>query len=183
MSDQSNYHDRIADIHRELGIPASYAQDRQLQVFEQATSLVVAEHGANDKQHRLTAEADHMWKQMKQEAAKDGLQLIMVSGFRSVEYQTGLIRRKLEQGKNIDEILKVLAAPGFSEHHTGRAIDITSPDCPPCEERFEKTDAFAWLSQHASEYNFVMSFPRDNHHGFVYEPWHWAYHSTGDGFL
>ncbi|MGD8558603.1 MAG: M15 family metallopeptidase [Gammaproteobacteria bacterium] len=183
MSNHANYLDQITRIHQELGIPSTYAQDRHLNVFEEAASLVTAEHDANGRQHRLITEADHMWKLMKHEAAKDGLQLIMVSGYRSVEYQTGLIKRKLEQGKPIEEILKVLAAPGFSEHHTGRAIDLTSPDCPPCEEKFEKTDAFAWLNQHAREYNFVMSFPRDNRHGFIYEPWHWAYHSTGDGFL
>ena len=183
MSRSTEYLKQITKIHHELGIPGSYAKERHLRVFEEATSLVIAEHDGNGKQHRLTAESSRMWEQMKHDAARDGLQLIMVSGFRSVEYQAGLIKRKMDQGKSIEEILKVLAAPGYSEHHTGRAIDLTSPDCPPCEERFEKTDAFAWLNLHAEEYNFVMSFPRDNRHGFVYEPWHWAFHETGEGFL
>lgn len=177
------YQDQIAQIHKELAIPASYAQDRDLRIFEEAASLVIAEHDGNGKQHRLTANANRMWEMMKHDAAHDGLQLILVSAYRSIEYQAGLIKRKLDQGKSIDDILKILAAPGYSEHHTGRAIDLTSPDCPPCEERFEKTDAFAWLNLHAKEYNFVMSFPRDNRHGFIYEPWHWAFHERGEGFL
>ncbi|WP_455207900.1 M15 family metallopeptidase [Kaarinaea lacus] len=176
----SDYPQRINRIHQELGVPDHYAQERNLHLFDEAHSLVTAEVGDNGKIHRLTEKTSQRWKEMKHAATRDGIHLIMVSGFRDVEYQAGLIRKKLDLGKTIEDILKVLAAPGYSEHHTGRAIDITSPDCPPCSEKFEHTDAFAWLNMHAREYGFSMSFPKANRHGFIYEPWHWAYHDMGD---
>ncbi|MCI0507293.1 MAG: M15 family metallopeptidase [Gammaproteobacteria bacterium] len=175
-----NYLQLVNEIHLELGIPGHYAHDRNLHLFEEAHSLVTAEVDANGKVHQLTEKTSQHWKEMKHAAARDGIHLIMVSGFRGVDYQAGLIRKKLEQGQIIGNILKVLAAPGYSEHHTGRAIDITSPDCPPCTEQFELTDAFAWLNRYAGEFDFSLSFPRGNRHGFVYEPWHWACHDRSE---
>ena len=108
-------------------------------------------------------------------AKQQGISLIMVSGYRGLEYQRTLIEKKVEKGQDILEILKVLAPPGYSEHHTGKAIDLTTENCPPCVERFENTEAFSWLRTNAGKYNFSLSYPRDNPYGFIYEPWHWAY--------
>jgi len=61
-----------------------------------------------------------------QDAAKtEEFTLEPVSGFRSVERQAQLIRGKLARGQRLDDILRSNAAPGYSEHHTGRALDIT----------------------------------------------------------
>jgi D-alanyl-D-alanine carboxypeptidase len=76
----------------------------------------------------------------------------------------------------IADILKINAAPGYSEHHTGRALDLTTADSPPLEVGFETTQAYAWLVEHAGEHGFRLSYPRDNPHGINYEPWHWAFH-------
>ena len=72
-------------------------------------------------------------------------------------------------------ILQVNAAPGFSEHHSGLALDIGTPGEPPAEETFEHTAAFAWLQSDAGQHGFAMSYPRDNPNGIVYEPWHWRF--------
>ena len=101
----------------------------------------------------------------------------MVSGFRNVEYQADLIRRKLEAGQEISQILRVNAAPGFSQHHTGCAVDIATPGSRPLTEEFDKTDAFAWLVDKAVKFDFSMTYPRNNRFGFIYEPWHWALNS------
>ena len=93
----------------------------------------------------------------------------------SHDYQLGIFERKLARGLTVEEILKVNAAPGYSEHHGGRALDIGTPDEPPAEESFEKTAAFAWLQRNADGHGFVLSYPRDNPHGIVYEPWHWCW--------
>src|SRR5690606_41627176 len=77
--------------------------------------------------------------------------------------------------RSSDLILEVNAAPGWSEHHSGRAVDISAPGEPPAEESFEATPAFAWLRANAAGLGFTMSYPRDNPHGIVYEPWHWRY--------
>ena len=83
------------------------------------------------------------------------------------------MEKNLAQGLPLDAILRANAYPGFSEHHTGRAIDIGSPDCAHFEEIFETTREFLWLSEHAARFGFQLSYPRDNTAGIVYEPWHW----------
>jgi len=75
----------------------------------------------------------------------------------------------------MDEILRVSAAPGYSEHHSGRALDLTTPGFAPVEEEFERSDAFAWLRRRAADFRFRLSYPRDNVHGIAYEPWHWCF--------
>ena len=81
----------------------------------------------------------------------------------------------MQQNQTIEQILKVNAAPGFSEHHSGRAIDIGTPNEPAAEESFESTDAFKWLCQNASMFGFQLSYPRNNPHKINYEPWHWCW--------
>ncbi|MSU70488.1 MAG: D-alanyl-D-alanine carboxypeptidase family protein, partial [Opitutaceae bacterium] len=98
-------------------------------------------------------------------------------GFRSVAFQANIIREKLAGGEPISRILKLVAAPGFSEHHTGQAIDIGSPDFPVVDERFALTAEFRWLKKNAARFGFHLSYPRRNPHGIVYEPWHWCWQS------
>jgi D-alanyl-D-alanine carboxypeptidase len=126
----------------------------------------------------LHVDVARAWAHLREAALRDGVVLEAISGYRSHDYQLGIFERKLARGLTIDEILAVNAAPGYSEHHGGRALDIGAPDEPPAEESFERTPAFAWLREHAAGYGFHMSYPRDNPHGIVYEPWHWA-HARG----
>ena len=107
-------------------------------------------------------------------AGADGVRLMLVSGFRSFDYQAELIRNKLAAGQSIQEILGVNAAPGFSQHHSGLAVDVATPGSRPLTEAFESTQAFEWLTENAESFGFQMSYPRDNADGFVYEPWHWS---------
>lgn len=127
------------------------------------------------REQRLLAPAAAAWRQMVAAAAGNEIQLQLVSAYRSVAYQEGILRKKLEKGQAIDEILRVSAAPGFSEHHSGRAVDITAPGFPALEKVFEDSEAFAWLGEHAARYGFRLSYPRGNPHGVAYEPWHWAW--------
>lgn len=119
--------------------------------------------------------AARAWLHMQAEALRDDVVLESISGYRSHDYQLGIFERKLARGQTVEEILTVNAAPGFSEHHGGRALDIGTPDEPPAEESFEKTRAFAWLQDNAQGHGFVLSYPRENPHGIVYEPWHWCW--------
>jgi D-alanyl-D-alanine carboxypeptidase len=92
-----------------------------------------------------------------------------------VQRQVDIIRGKLDNGLAIDTILRSSAPPGYSEHHTGRAIDINTPGCDPLEGVFEETAAFRWLTVHAPRFGFTMSYPRENPWGYIPEPWHWCY--------
>jgi D-alanyl-D-alanine carboxypeptidase len=164
----------LRELHLELGIPHDYGSDGTRPVFEEALDLLDIGGNLDGRMQRLTPETAASWQDMQAAAQAGGVVLQIVSGFRSVEYQAGLIRRKLANGQLVSDILKVNAAPGFSEHHTGRAIDIASPGTQPLTEEFESSDAFAWLQKNAEKFGFSMSYPRQNRQGFVYEPWHWA---------
>ena len=170
-----SYLARVKQNHQALNIPDSYADDKQLPLHVEASELVEVFHPGSANNFRLTPVAAKQWTNMNKAAKRDGITLELVSTFRGLEYQHDLIKKKLDKGQTILEILTVLAPPGYSEHHTGRAIDFTTDNCPPCVERFEKTDAFDWLDNCAHNWGFKLSYPRNNPYGFVYEPWHWAY--------
>lgn len=123
----------------------------------------------------LVHDAARAWLSMQAAAARAGMVLEAISGYRSHDYQLGIFDRKLARGQTIEQILTVNAAPGYSEHHGGHALDISCPGEPAAEESFERTRAFAWLREHAREFDFHMSYPRNNPHGIVYEPWHWCH--------
>jgi len=161
-------------LHQELGIPADYGQDPCLPHYSEATGLVDVGPNLVGRMQRLTPDTAARWQQLVAAASGTGIRLLIVSGFRSFEYQAQLIRKKLEAGQSIEEILEVNAAPGFSQHHSGAAVDIATPGSRPLTEEFEESDAFAWLGRNAGEFGFSMTYPRDNMFGFVYEPWHWA---------
>jgi D-alanyl-D-alanine carboxypeptidase len=99
----------------------------------------------------------------------------IVSAFRSFDRQCEIIREKIAAGQTIEQILSASAPPGYSEHHTGRAVDIGGSADDPLEEDFEQTPAYAWLLHNAALYEFFLSFPRNNVYGYQYEPWHWTY--------
>jgi D-alanyl-D-alanine carboxypeptidase len=165
----------LRELHEELGIPADYGLAGELPGFEEASELVDAGPNLIGRKVELAPEAHAAWLDMQAAAGEAGITLLLVSGYRSWDYQARLIRKKLNSGQSIGDILRVNAAPGFSEHHTGRAIDIATPGSRPLTEEFEQTAAFAWLTAEAAAFRFRMSYPRDNPQGFVYEPWHWAF--------
>jgi len=164
----------LRELHAELGISSSYAQDTGQPVFEEPGELVEVGPNLVGRMQRLTPEAAEQWRKLVDAADAVGIQLLIVSGFRSIDYQAGLIRNKIEAGQAIEDILRVNAAPGHSEHHTGQAVDIATPGSRPLTEEFEDTDAFRWLESRAIEFGFSLTYPRDNPWGISYEPWHWS---------
>ena len=164
----------LRELHLELGIPDDYGDAGARPVFVEAADLVDVGPNLVGRMQRLTPDTAASWQEMLAAAMEDGIALMMVSGFRSIEYQASLIRKKINAGQELSDILQVNAAPGFSEHHSGRAIDIASPGSRPLTEDFESSEAFAWLVKNASGFGFSMSYPRENPQGFIYEPWHWA---------
>jgi D-alanyl-D-alanine carboxypeptidase len=160
-----------------LGVPRAYGRERRLRIVREPRALVFIGTDVNGRPQWLAARAARAFARMREAAAANGIALEIVSAFRSADYQLGILRRKRERGIAIDEILRVSAAPGYSEHHSGRAVDLTTPGYAPVEEEFERSPAFAWLKRHASRFGFRLSYPRRNRHGIAYEPWHWCWHA------
>lgn len=158
----------------ELGIPADYGIDPPLPAYADAERLDDVEPNIVGRMERLAPRTADDWRAMKAAAAEDGVVLLLVSGFRSIERQIALIRAKLERGESIESILRVNAVPGYSQHHTGKAVDIATPGCRPLTDEFEQSEAFFWLEHNAARFNFRMPYGRDNPFGFTFEPWHWS---------
>jgi D-alanyl-D-alanine carboxypeptidase len=170
-SNQERIHLELA----RLGIPMDWIIDHGLPFHPMPDELVVAETDAQGRNYLLIPEAAQAWKQMKEAAAEDGIVLEIVSSFRTIERQIEIIENKIARNMPMNVILTLSAPPGYSEHHSGRAIDINTPGCRATEEDFADTTAYRWLEQHAVDFGFSLSYPRDNTQGFIYEPWHWCY--------
>lgn len=169
------YEARIAQELASLGISPQLITQKRLPMYAEAQQLVIAETDIAGREYRMTAATAQAWHAMKTAARQDNIILEVVSAFRSIERQIEIIQNKLDQALTIEKILTLSAPPGYSEHHTGCAIDINTPGCMPTEEEFEHTDAFAWLHENAAHFRFTLSYPRNNRLGFIYEPWHWCF--------
>jgi len=170
--------ERLRERLHALGLDESYGERTGLPLVPEPEWLLLAGFDRFRRPLWLASDAARAWNTMQAAALRDEVMLEAISGYRSHDYQLGIFERKLARGQTVAEILAVNAAPGYSEHHSGRALDIGTVDEPPAEESFERTVAFEWLRDNAAGYGFHMSYPRDNPHGIVYEPWHWR-HEAG----
>lgn len=158
-----------------LSVNVNYGEEHQLDLVPEPATLNFAGYDCYQRPLWMQHDAATAWNQMQRTALLDHIPLEAISGYRGHAYQFGIFKRKLARGQMVPEILKVNAAPGYSEHHSGRAIDIGTPGEPPAEESFENTAAFSWLTKHAPDFGFRLSYPRNNPHDINYEPWHWYF--------
>lgn len=168
----------LNELYRELGIPSSYSTDKGTPLYEEPDDLVSIGLDIFERPQCLSQQTAERWWAMHLAASNHNVELLVVSAFRSVDYQASIIRRKIEKGQSIEFILRTNAAPGHSEHHSGRALDLTALHCEPLCEEFEHTEAFRWLTENAFRFGFTLTYPRDNEHGMIYEPWHWCHNNA-----
>ncbi|MDC3180250.1 D-alanyl-D-alanine carboxypeptidase family protein [bacterium] len=117
---------------------------------------------------------------MKEEAKMDGIYLVFLSGYRSINLQNDIFYSlKSIRNQEAAERARVSAPPGYSEHSTGFAIDIgdATQRETDFETDFENTQAFKWLKKNAAKFHFKLSFNKDNKY-IDYEPWHWRYEGS-----
>ena len=167
--------EHIIRLHQELGIPDDYELRTAFSIQSTPPDLVSIGLDMFGREQKLRVTAAKAWRSMHLAATESGIDIQVVSAYRSLEYQVELIRRKIAGGETLKKILETLAAPGYSEHQGGCAVDIGGNESEPVTESFDRTLAFGWLQDNASKFDFFMSYPRDNAHGIVYEPWHWCF--------
>lgn len=123
----------------------------------------------------------HDFCDMWRAASEDGAVLWVASGYRSVELQQEVLEQAIrsrmsQEGMSEEEAradaLRTIQQPGYSEHHTGLAVDFNDVD-----NGFEETEAYAWLSQNAAKYGFVQRYRRDkvDKTAIDNESWHYRY--------
>lgn len=103
----------VDEIHKLLGIPSDYGTTPLRPRFPEASCLVDVGLDVLGRRQQLTPDAARAWGQMQEAARKEGVEILLVSAFRSVEYQYEIFLRKLRAGHRIDTILTTNAAPGF----------------------------------------------------------------------
>lgn len=138
------------------------------------------------REYYLDVRAAEYFEKMLDAAKEDGIDLLVVSAYRTIEYQQQNFDRsvqdRVDKGMSYDDAyadtLAEVALPGESEHNAGLALDIMSQDYTSMEDDgFENTEAFAWLDKHAAEYGFILRYPKGKQEitGIIYEPWHYRF--------
>ena len=132
--------------------------------------------GANGRKMMVPVAAAAV-EQLAAAAAKEGIVLNGVSAYRSIAYQKEVYARNLKRygQKHADQYSSVA---GYSEHHSGLCIDISSPsEGNALEERLGRTKEGQWLAANAHRYGFVIRYPKGKEAitGYAYEPWHIRY--------
>jgi len=131
-----------------------------------------------DGNFKLRKAAAKQYQAMVAAARSDGVIIVPISGFRTIAEQQHLFFDvKAQRGQLAKERAEVSAPPGYSEHHTGYAVDLGDGNVPATNlnPKFEDTKAFKWMKKNAARFNFELSFPRNNPQGVSYEPWHWRF--------
>lgn len=139
---------------------------------------------------QLDARAAEPLNQMIAAAKKDGITLVLCSGYRSEERQKMLfvsmiqdyLGRGYSQADAYTATKRLRNIPGTSEHQTGLAADIVTPDYWDLDEGFADTAGAKWLVEHAADYGFILRYPKDKTEitGTSFEPWHYRYVGVED---
>ncbi len=135
--------------------------------------------------YEMEKTAAYYCKLMIEAAAADGINLKVLSAYRTVNYQQRLFDRnvesRMEDGMTYEEAVADtavnIAPAGGSEHNAGLAVDIITENDWDTYTGFEDTEEFAWLQEHAAEYGFIMRYAsgKEDITGFIYEPWHYRF--------
>lgn len=131
---------------------------------------------SESEENKLHSKAMPYFEDMVEDAKADGIDLWVVSSYRSFYEQAYLKGRyTITYGSGANAFS---ADQGFSEHQLGTTVDFTTTGLGGgLVTAFETTPAFAWLQEHAHEYGFTLSYPKNNAY-YVYEPWHWRFVGT-----
>ncbi|MCD7889852.1 MAG: D-alanyl-D-alanine carboxypeptidase family protein [Oscillospiraceae bacterium] len=136
--------------------------------------------------YEMKKTAAYYCKLMIEAAAADGINLKVLSAYRTVAYQQKLFDRNVQSRMDDDGMTYEeayadtainIAPPGGSEHNAGLAVDIITENDWDTYTGFEDTEEFAWLQEHAAEYGFIMRYAsgKEDITGFIYEPWHYRF--------
>ena len=112
------------------------------------------------------------FREMLEDALDDGVELWVVSAYRSFQTQAQLKGQYLvTYGSGANTFS---ADQGYSEHQLGTTVDFTTRGISGGFDGFENTAAYTWLKENAYKYGFTLSYPENNAY-YVYEPWHWRF--------
>jgi zinc D-Ala-D-Ala carboxypeptidase len=149
---------------------AEAAQDRLV-------SIGTYGEGEYKRTEYLDRDAAAAFDQMVTAAKTDGVTIVPISGFRTIADQEKLFKRQIQRQGSETAAATLSAPPGYSEHHSGYALDIGDGTRPKTDVKFEfeEAPAYKWMISNAKRYGFELSYPRNNVQGVSFEPWHWRF--------
>jgi len=135
---------------------------------------------ASGKEIFVEEEALGKYYELRNALAEEDVYILLDSTYRSVAYQEDLAERfRQEKG---DEYVKLyVAVPGFSEHHTGLAIDVClrvgNLIIDDNDEMIAEKEIFAKVHEKLADYGFILRYMegKEDITGYAYEPWHLRY--------
>jgi zinc D-Ala-D-Ala carboxypeptidase len=166
-----------SDLDRAVKLAPSSRQLLGHRAFEEAPTNDLVALSVNSS-IRLRSAAAAKYETMTQAAAQEGIRLVPLSGFRSQSEQEAIFfSLKAQRGQDAQTRAEVSAPPGYSEHHTGYAIDLGDRNQANTHlnSDFADTPAYQWMETNAVRYGYELSFPPDNFQGVAFEPWHWRF--------
>jgi len=170
----ADIHSRL--INRDHTIPENFNDDNIVAL--KGVQAILSNKGM--KLDKVTLEN---LKLMLDKAAEDGVKgFVLSSTYRSYQEQKNLFEFRLNEKKNsgvadpYEEVSKLVAYPGTSEHQTGMALDILSINYPK-GSTFHNSEEYAWLKEKCWKYGFIPRYPEDKVEktGISFEPWHYRY--------
>ena len=125
-----------------------------------------------NRDHNLHSNVLPYFKEMVADAKQVGVDLWVVSSYRSFAQQAALKGQYVvTYGSGANAFS---ADQGYSEHQLGTTVDFTTKGIGGGLNGFGNTPAFTWLQANAYNYGFTLSYP-ENHSYYEYEPWHWRF--------
>ncbi len=110
----------------------------------------------------------------------DGIIIELDSTYRSVKRQQE-IWDEFEAERGLEYAQKYVAVPGYSEHHTGLAIDICIEKdgvrIDDNDDMIAEKEIFAKIHAKLADHGFILRYleGKDDITGYAYEPWHFRY--------
>ena len=133
------------------------------------------EHTHEGSELYILAEAYPAMMEMFEQARLDGIDLKVESAYRSMNYQSRIFVRMLNEGRNFDDIVRYVAPPGYSQHMLGTAMDFF-----PSNWEFAETEQYRWLQENGGKFGFEESYSKNNLYHMPWEAWHWNYIGVPD---
>lgn len=161
MDEITNYDEVDALVNKYHKLPSNY----------EAKDLVTLSKTYSSRGHKIKKAASEPLMKMIDAARADGLNLLVISGYRTESTQRGLFNNSVKR-HGMDHALIYSAKPGHSEHQLGLAVDLNST-----EESFDQTKEYKWLKANSYKYGFIERYPKGKEFitGYGYEPWHYRY--------
>jgi len=169
----------------------AWSQDSKYSIYELMGQEDIDLYG---KDINLRKEAHDAFVDMNKAAYQDGIDIKIVSSFRSFDRQLAIFERKYQQFTEdeqlapidaIDKIIEYSTIPGTSRHHWGTDIDIIDGNKKVegdvlVPSKFEEGGPFEdlklWMDDYANEFGFYLVYTNESkRRGFKYEPWHYSY--------